>query len=187
MKKVLLHSCCAPCATHCILALRDLGYAVTLFYSNANLAPPAEYARRLDTLQHLARQLDVPLLIDITDHDDWLSQVAHGFESEPEKGARCPRCFRYSLERTQRAMQKHGFDFFTTTLSIGPHKASPLILELGRAISARFLALDFKKKDGFQHSIKLSKEYNLYRQSYCGCEFSLAARQQRLAKANPHP
>jgi hypothetical protein len=170
---VLLHTCCAPCASHCVLALREIGHAVTLFFSNANIAPADEYVRRLDAVRLLSDRLDVPLCIDETRHDDWFGEAARGFESEPEKGLRCERCFRYSLCRTRAAMQARGFDAFTTTLSVSPHKHSPTLFAVGRALDpTRFLALDFKKHEGFKHSLQLAADLNLYRQSYCGCEFS---------------
>lgn len=169
---VLLHTCCAPCASQCVSVLRELGHAVTLFFSNANIAPEAEYQRRLDAVRTLASRMDVPLVVDATQHDDWLARVAAGFESEPEKGARCGRCFRYSLSRTHRAMEEQGFDAFTTSLTISPHKPSPLIFGIGLSLApSRFLAIDFKKNGGFRQSVRLAAEMGLYRQTYCGCEF----------------
>ena len=170
---LLLHTCCAPCASHCVLALRDLGHCVTLFFSNANIAPHDEYLRRLDAVQLLAQRLETPLLIDEPDHADWLDSVARGFENEKEKGARCGRCFRYSLGRTHAAMARDGFDGFTTTLTVSPHKHTPTLFQVGRALDAeRFLAVDFKQNDGFKHSLQLTAQRGLYRQSTCGCEFS---------------
>ena len=172
--QLLLHTCCAPCASHCILVLRQLGHSVTLFFSNANIAPHDEYLKRLEAVRQLAAQWDVPLLIDEPDHADWLAKAAHGFEREPEKGSRCERCFRYSLGRTRDAMVKHSFEGFTTTLSISPHKHTPTLFAVGRALDPeRFLAINFKKEEGFKHSLKLAAELGLYRQSTCGCEFSV--------------
>jgi len=154
--------------------LRERGHAVTLFFSNANIAPEAEYQRRLDAVHTLADRLALPLIVDATSHDDWLTHVAAGFEAEPERGARCGRCFRYSLSRTHRAMEAQGLDTFTTSLTISPHKPSPLIFEIGRSLDpSHFLAIDFKKNDGFLRSIQLATEMGLYRQTYCGCEFGL--------------
>lgn len=171
--RLLLHTCCAPCATHCILVLRQLGYEVTLFFSNANIATQDEFAKRLDAVRHLAEQMKVDLLIDEPDYAEWCAKAAKGFELEPERGARCERCFRYSLGRTYEAMRKHGFDRFTTTLSVSPHKNTPTLFKEGRAIDAdHFLAINFKKDDGFKHSLQLAAEFGLYRQNYCGCEFS---------------
>ena len=169
---VLLHTCCAPCASHCVTVLKDLGHAVTLFFSNANIAPQEEYQRRLDAVRALAERWALSLIVDPTRHDDWLTSVATGFETAPERGPRCGRCFRYSLSRTHHAMTEHGFNAFTTTLTISPHKPTPLIFEIGQAIDAtRFLAIDFKKNNGFLQSVRLAQEMGLYRQNYCGCEF----------------
>lgn len=172
--RVLLHTCCAPCASHCILVLQRLGYDVTLFFSNANIAPQDEYGKRLDAVRLLAERLGLPLLVDETDHADWLEKAAKGFEREKEKGVRCERCFRYSLSRTCDAMRAHGFDRFTTSLSLSPHKHTPTLFTIGRDLDAdRFLALNFKKEEGFKHSLRLAEEFGLYRQNYCGCEFSV--------------
>jgi predicted adenine nucleotide alpha hydrolase (AANH) superfamily ATPase len=171
--KILLHTCCAPCASHCVLALREAGHEVTLFYSNANIAPHDEWRRRLDALQTLVRHYACPLIVDTPSHVEWLRQVAAGFEQEPERGARCERCFRYSLARSYNAAIEKGFDAFTTSLTVSPHKPSALIFDVGKALSeTRFLAMDFKKQNGFKHSLELSAQLGLYRQSYCGCEFS---------------
>jgi predicted adenine nucleotide alpha hydrolase (AANH) superfamily ATPase len=171
--RLLLHACCGPCATHCIGVLRSLGHSVTLFFSNANIAPSEEYEKRLEAIKILSTHLEVPLVVDEPDHADWLQRVAAGFEGEKEKGARCTRCFRYSLERTHLFMALNGFEGFTTTLSVSPHKNTPTLFEVGRSIDRnRFLAINFKQDDGFKHSLQLTKELGLYRQNYCGCEFS---------------
>ena len=171
--KVLLHTCCAPCASHCALALREQGHKVALFYSNANIAPHEEFERRLAAVELLARKIDAPLHVDTPDHNAWLADVAAGFEEQPEKGTRCARCFNYSLQRTWAAMAALGMERFTTTLTVSPHKHSPTLLRLGAALdSERFLPLDFKKRGGFQRSMQLADEFDLYRQCYCGCEFS---------------
>lgn len=173
----MLHTCCAPCATHCVTVLKALGHDITLFFSNANIAPTEEYAKRLDAVKLLTKRMDLPLIVDDVPHSTWQTQVAKGFEQEKERGLRCTRCFRLSLERTYEAMAKNAFDNFTTTLSVSPHKHTPTIFEVGRSIdSNRFFAINFKKNNGFQHSLQLATELGLYRQDYCGCEFSLNAR-----------
>lgn len=172
MPRVLLHTCCGPCAGHAVEELRRLGYAVTLCFSNANLAPAAEYGRRLEAARSLAAHLDAPLVVDPPDHDAWL-QAMRGCETEPEGGERCQRCFRYALERVRAIAVDQGFEAFATSLTNSPHKRSAAIFELGRAIDPdRFLAVDFKKRDGFRRSAALAKACGLYRQNYCGCEFS---------------
>lgn len=172
--RLLLHTCCAPCASFCIVALRQLGHEVSLFFSNANISSNEEFVTRLEAAKLLAKHVDAPLLIDEPLHSDWLNHVAKGFEREKEKGARCERCFRFSLERTHAAMLANGFDGFTTTLSVSPHKHTPTLFAVGRLIDPeRFLAINFKKDDGFKRSQELAAELGLYRQKYCGCEFSI--------------
>lgn len=172
--KLLLHTCCAPCASHCVFALLEKGHEVALFFSNANIAPKEEFERRLASAELLARETGVELLVDKPEHEEWLKCVAAGLEGEPEGGKRCEKCFRYSLKRTAAAAAAGGFDAFTTSLTVSPHKRSETVFAAGRLEGgARFLEENFKKKNGFLHSLELSKKYGLYRQSYCGCEFSL--------------
>jgi predicted adenine nucleotide alpha hydrolase (AANH) superfamily ATPase len=178
MPRVLLHACCGPCAAHAVEELRRRGHEVTLCFSNANLAPDAEFTRRLEAARQLAEAMNAPLLVDPPDHAAWLSAVgAHA--DAPEGGARCRLCFAYALRRVQEMASRAGFDFFTTSLTISPHKRSALIFEIGRAIGgAHFLAVDFKKDGGFQRGVALAKAHGLYRQNYCGCEFSARATAQ---------
>lgn len=184
--KILLHACCGPCASHCINALRDDGHDVTLFFSNANIAPDAEFSKRLDALRRLADRLKAPALVDEPDHGDWMETVAKGFEHEKEGGARCERCFRYSLERTFRMMVQQGLDMFTTSLSVSPHKHTPAIFKVGQELDRkRFLAVNFKKEGGFRKSMQISESLSLYRQNYCGCEFSRRPAAPSSAHTNP--
>jgi len=168
-RRLLLHVCCAPCASHAVeLLCRD--HQVTLFFSNSNIAPQAEYRRRASAAADLARIYRCDLIEDDYDHAAWLAAV-RGLESEPEKGRRCLGCFEFNLRRTAAAAQARGFDGFTTTLTTSPHKRSADILAIGSRLPG-FVAVDFKKKDGFRHSLELSRRHNLFRQDYCGCEFS---------------
>lgn len=174
MARVLLHTCCGICAGHCVSLLQAQGHEVVLFYSNANIAPASEFERRREAVETLCGHFGTPVIVDKPDHRDWLDRVARGFEREPERGARCPRCFRYSLERAAATARTQGFDFFTTTLTVSPHKYSKTIFEIGKSVDAeRFLEVDFKKQDGFKKTNAISRSLDLYRQSYCGCEFSL--------------
>ena len=185
--KVLLHVCCGPCASACVPALRELGHDVSLFYSNSNIDTREEFEKRLDNAQTLAAAEGVGLEADAYDHADWYEQVAKGFEDEPEKGARCARCFRYSLARAAQYAAAHGLAAFTSSLTVSPHKVSSMVFAAGRdaawevsvapcgggaAPAPAFLEEDFKKHDGFLRSLRRSAELGLYRQSYCGCEFS---------------
>jgi epoxyqueuosine reductase len=172
--KILLHTCCAPCASHCAWELLDTGHDVTLFFSNANIATQEEWQRRLDAVQILAHEYAIPLVVDEPSHAEWLVQVASGFEQEPERGTRCERCFRFSLTRTYETALAQRYEAFTTSLTISPHKSAALIFNVGKGLSeTMFLPLDFKKQNGFKRSLELSEKLGLYRQSYCGCEFSL--------------
>lgn len=186
---VLLHTCCGPCASASLERLVREGCRTVLYYSNSNICSPEEYEKRLESVRILAGQTGSELIIDPYDHETWLEGVA-GFEEEPEGGRRCARCFRFSLSRTFIKAQELGVRHFSTTLTISPHKNSRLIFSVGREIAGQpgkpaavkrhgmaagplFLEIDFKKQGGFQRSVELSKEYGLYRQDFCGCEFSL--------------
>ncbi len=184
---VLLHACCGPCASACEPRLKEIGHKVVLFFSNSNIDTHEEFERRLAAVRSLAAADGVEVVADEYDHADWLEQVAHGYENEPEKGARCSRCFRYSLTRAARYAAAHDMQAFTTSLTVSPHKVSDMVFAAGRdaawaasvaecgggaAPAPEFLEEDFKKRDGFLLSLRRSAELGLYRQSYCGCEFS---------------
>ena len=172
-KKLLLHICCGPCATHPIKILRE-EYNITLFFANSNISPKAEYEKRLLEAERLATLCEVSLQEEKYNHREWLAWIA-GFEDEPEGGMRCNKCFEYNLGIAAKYAVDNEFDLFTTTLTVSPHKNSKLIFEIGKKVGP-FLAVDLKKKDGYRKGVELSKAYNLYRQNYCGCEFSLAER-----------
>ncbi len=173
---MLLHVCCGPCATSSIEQLLGDGWEVDMFFSNSNISPKEEYDKRLDGAVRTAEWFGLKLIEDSYDHQDWLKTVA-GYESEPEKGARCSFCFGYSLDRTSEAADAGEYDGFCTTLTVSPHKVSRVLFEkgtaAGRGKSSRFVDYDFKKKDGYRRSILLSEKIGLYRQNYCGCEFSM--------------
>ena len=184
-KKILLHVCCGPCATASIERLLEDGWKVDLFYSNSNISPRDEYDKRLEGVKKTAEYFGVGWSEDQYDHDAWLSAVA-GFEAEPERGARCGICFEFGLGRTAEKARQLGYDGFTSTLSISPHKNSRVLFSAGHAaetgkaepegvLESRpvFVEYDFKKKNGFKRSTDLAIEIGLYRQNYCGCEFSI--------------
>lgn len=179
-RRVLLHCCCGPCATHAVERLRR-EYDVALFFSNSNIAPREEYDRRLAAARRLADRTGVALIEDAYDHGAWLERI-RGREADAERGERCALCFGFSLGRTARAAKEGGFDLFSTTLTISPHKDAALIFRIGRGLGP-FLAVDFKRQDGFRRSLELSREHGLYRQDYCGCEFSLRDRGRRASKS----
>ena len=170
--KVLLHICCAVCASACVEKLREEGSEVSGFFYNPNIHPEPEYLKRLNDLENFAKRLDFPFFIAGYNPDKWFKLIK-GLENEPEGGKRCEVCFRIRLNEAYRFAKKKGFDSFTTTLTVSPHKDSEVINKVGRNLAGLFfLARNFKKNDGFKRAIELSKEYGLYRQSYCGCIFS---------------
>ncbi|MCL1919311.1 MAG: epoxyqueuosine reductase QueH [Peptococcaceae bacterium] len=173
-EKIVLHACCAPCSGPVIPRIASFG-RVTVFYSNSNIHPHEEYLRRRDELAAYCARQQVPFVEDEYDPEAWLEAVK-GLECEPEKGRRCEVCFRFRLKRSATWAKDHGMALFTTTLTISPHKNSPLLLGLGRQIGEEtgvgFLARDFKKRDGYRESLRISHEEGFYRQNYCGCRFS---------------
>ncbi|MBR1870424.1 MAG: epoxyqueuosine reductase QueH [Kiritimatiellae bacterium] len=185
--KILLHVCCGPCASACVPVLKDCGHDVAMFYSNSNIAPEEEYAKRGENAAILAAAEGVEIVQDSYDHADWLEKVAKGLENEPEKGARCARCFLYNLRRTAKYAREHGFDAFTTSLTVSPHKVSGVIFAAGAQAAkengSKFVEADFKKKNGFLKSLARAAALGLYRQSWCGCEFSMR-KQHTAGKAD---
>ena len=168
---ILLHTCCAPCAAPSSERLLKSGNSVLLFFSNSNIYPYEEYVKRLDYVKKLASHFSIEVIEDIWNHAAWLEAV-EGLEDEPEKGARCSVCFFFNLQRTKVTAEKLGLHRFTTTLTLSPHKSSAEIFNSARNLEG-FMEENFKKKDGFKRSLELCKELDLYRQDYCGCEFSL--------------
>lgn len=177
-QKLLLHSCCAPCVTVPVERLR-FDYEITCFFYNPNIHPTEEYLKRLEEINNLASQLNVEIIIHQYDSDRWF-ELTNGWEDEPEGGERCKICFGMRLQETAKYTKKHGFDVFSTTLSISPHKDAILINQIGEKLAEqyqiKFLVANFKKKDGYKLSIELSRKYDLYRQDYCGCVFSRSDR-----------
>lgn len=179
--RLLLQCCCAPCSSS-VLAVLTPFFDVTIYFYNPNIHPQAEYEKRLAQLPKLLagtaygndiKVLDAPYI-----SADFFAAV-QGLENEPEGGARCTECFRLRLSDTAKQAKAHGFDYFTTTLTVSPHKNAAVLNEIGLALGAeygvRFLPSDFKKKEGYKESIRLSKAYDLYRQDYCGCVYSMRA------------
>ncbi len=169
-KSLLLHTCCGPCASGCLWRLEAEGRTCTLFFSNSNLCSRAEYDRRLAAAETVAAHYGVELIADPYDHAAWLEAV-RGLEAEPERGARCGKCFAFSLCRTAEAASRLGRNF-ATTLTVSPHKNSRTIFAIGSAWD-HFESWDFKKQDGFKRSVENSLALDLYRQNFCGCEFSM--------------
>ncbi len=174
MKKLLLHVCCAPDATVPYLRLKG-DYEVVGFFYNPNIDEREEYNRRLDAMKKLSEAWNFPFIEGEYDVESWRKAVK-GLEDLPEGDKRCLVCYRLRLEKTAEMAKKLGFDTFATTLTISPHKKADKINAIGRDVSdiygVEYLESDFKKKDGFKESVRLSKELNLYRQNFCGCSFS---------------
>ena len=175
---LLLHSCCAPCSSY-VLEYIAKYFEITLFYYNPNISLKEEFDKRVKELYKLLEldglKDDVKIIVPEYDNNEFYD-MAKGLENEPERGKRCYECYKLRLEKSAVYTKENGFDFFTTTLSISPHKNADWINEIGEELAdkygVRFLNSDFKKKGGYQRSIELSKEYDLYRQDYCGCVFS---------------
>ena len=172
---LLLHCCCAPCSSACLEKLCEF-FDITVLYYNPNIEDE-EYARRKAELSRLIRETGRAKEIDC-DHDKESYYLAvRGLEKEPEGGKRCEVCFKLRLEKTAEIAEKLGFDYFTTTLTISPLKNASLINEIGEKLAegkrVKWLYSDFKKRDGYLRSIRLSEKYNLYRQDYCGCIYSI--------------
>lgn len=202
---LLLHACCAPCSSY-VLEYLSKYFAITIFYYNPNIHPETEYTRRLNELKsflpEFAPDKDIKLVEAPYNTAEFFSAVRTEQEpalaTEPERGERCRRCYELRMKRAFEYAHEHGFDWFTTTLSISPYKDADKINQIGAALSnathgasvesvdgacsgatsdeqsarPQFLTSDFKKRGGFLRSLELSKEYNLYRQDYCGCIYS---------------
>lgn len=185
--KLLLHCCCAPCSTHVIQLLRP-SFDLTGYFYNPNIHPSHEHQLRLAQMRRVSAHCHVPLILPDYAPGPWLQAVS-GHESQPEGGSRCFICYRLRLEGTGLHAAENGFSWFTSTLSVSPHKNAQAINSIGQEIARRlglkFYSADFKKKDGFKISLQLSDQLGLYRQDYCGCCFS--HRPARAATSAPYP
>lgn len=175
---LLMHSCCAPCSSYCLLYLAKY-FSITIFYYNPNISPEEEYYKRVREQQRLIKELPVKNKISFVESEYEplkFFKMAKGLEDVPEGGKRCFKCYEMRQKKAAGYASLHGFDYFTTTLSVSPHKNAQVLNEIGlkleKEYGVRYLVSDFKKKGGYQKSIQYSKEYCLYRQNYCGCIFS---------------
>lgn len=180
--KLLLHSCCGPCSTAVVERLTGR-FDITIFFYNPNIADQEEYGKRraaqLDFIEKYNDRIDARDRIAYLEgpfEPELFCQAVKGMEHEPEGGKRCTSCFQLRLEKTAETAKMSGFDTFSTTLSVSPHKNFELIHKLGMQLGMRyglsFLGEDFKKQGGYQRSVELSKEYGLYRQRFCGCSYA---------------
>jgi epoxyqueuosine reductase len=174
-QKLLLHVCCAPCAS-AVAEILAAGYKLEMYFFNPNIHPESEYAKRLEETRRLARAFGVKLRVGKYEHGAWL-EVIKGHEDSPEGGSRCELCFAYRLKSAAELSSRKNIPIYATTLTISPHKNSYLVNKVGSAISRLtgqvFLEEDFKESGAWQRSLILSKKFGFYRQKYCGCEFSL--------------
>ena len=173
---VLLHCCCAPCATSVTERVIKTIKPV-LYYYNPNIYPEAEYLKRLSELEKLARHFSLELISEPYDENEFLGAIA-GFENEKEGGARCPVCFRVRLEKTATRAKREGLAAFCTTLTVSPHKNAAIVNAIGEEVAAArnilWIPSDFKKRNGYLRSCQMCRELDIYRQNYCGCRFSIA-------------
>ncbi len=173
--KLLLHICCIGCGAYVSDSLKE-EYTVELYFYNPNIFPKEEYNKRLEETRRVADEFSLNLICADYDHESWLERVK-GLEKEPEKGKRCLVCYADRLGETAKLAKKRGFDCFDSTLTVSPHKDAKAISSIGQNLAKKynikFLNKDFKKQDGFKKACAVSRELNLYRQNYCGCEFSI--------------
>ena len=185
-KRLLLHACCAPCSSYVIEYLSEF-FDITLLYFNPNISPESEYEKRIGEVERLLREMplksEVRLLKGRYCPDEFF-KMAKGLEELPEGGERCFKCYRQRLEEAAKTAKEGGFDYFTTTLSISPHKNAEKLNQIGEELEkeygVKYLYGDFKKRNGYKRSIELSRIYGLYRQNYCGCVYSRREAEKRL-------
>lgn len=182
---LLLHACCAPCSSAVLERLAS-HFKISILYYNPNITEEKEYQKRLEELQNFISKLTTKYPINIIEaryEPKEFFQIAKGLEKEKERGKRCYKCYELRLEETAKVAKEKSFDFFATTLTLSPYKNVSWLNEIGENLSkkyqANYLYSDFKKKNGYKRSIELSKEYNLYRQDYCGCIYSKIEREQK--------
>ena len=173
---LLLHACCAPCSSYVLEYLAEI-FDITLYFYNPNISPEKEHLFRFEELNRLVNEMGVDVKVTGTDYEpEVFFEMAKGMEELKEGGERCFKCYELRLEKTALAAKENGFDYFTTTLSISPHKNAAKLNEIGEKLSekaeVKYLFSDFKKRGGYKRSCELSQEYNLYRQNYCGCIYS---------------
>lgn len=178
-KNIILHACCAICSGYPVSMLKDAGYSVKVYFYNPNIFPSEEYYRRLEAEKTLCEYFNVEL-IEGNYEPDMYYDFVKGLENEPEKGARCDNCFELRLKQTAELCKTLNIQNFTTSIVISPHKSFQKLSAIGKQIAAEYnlnyVDIDFKKKDGFLKTNKISRQLNLYRQNYCGCKFALPSK-----------
>ena len=182
---LLLHACCAPCSSYVLEYLSGI-FDITVFYYNPNISPASEFEHRVNELKRLISEMPLKGEVKFIEGEydpERFAEISRGLEELPEGGERCFKCYELRMRRAAEEAKRLGTDFFTTTLSISPHKNAQKLNEIGAALAdeygVNYLFSDFKKKNGYKRSCELSAEYGLYRQNYCGCVFSKAAAKKR--------
>ena len=175
--KLLLHACCGVCSSSVIEKLYPF-FEITILYYNPNIYPKEEYIKRLNTQKEIIDKMNINIkLLEIGYLNEEFENIAKGLEDEKEGGTRCTKCFYLRLEKTAKIAKNLNYDYFTTTLSVSPYKDSQKLNKIGEVLekeyNVKYLYSDFKKKEGYKRSNELAKIYNLYRQHYCGCKYSL--------------
>lgn len=175
LKKLLLHSCCAPCSSGALEQLLNK-YDITIYFYNPNINTKKEHDLRAQSQINLCEILNIPYIIERYTPSEFDKKII-GREQDTEGGKRCQTCYHLRLDKTATFAKENGYDIFTTTLSVSPYKNATLLNQLGESISkkygVKYLSSDFKKNDGYLKSINNSKKYALYRQNFCGCEYSV--------------
>ncbi len=179
---LLLHSCCGPCSSH-VLKILAMYFDITIYYYNPNIYPDSEFVKRLNEQKKLINKMHLPIKVieGAYDYNQYLTHVK-GLEHLGERSKRCYACYEFRLAEAFNYAKNHHFDYYTTTLSVSPYKNSDWINEIGsryQTDKCKYLYSNFKKKDGYKDSIKLAKEYDIYRQDYCGCAFSIIEHEAR--------
>ncbi len=175
--RLLLHACCGVCSSSVLERLISY-FDITVLYYNPNIYPEEEYQKRLITQKEIIEKMNLPVQLMVVGYcSEDFEQIAKGLEQEKEGGIRCTKCFYLRLEKTAIIAKENNFDYFCTTLSVSPYKNSEKLNEIGKVLetkyNVKYLYSDFKKKEGYKRSNELARKYNLYRQHYCGCKYSL--------------
>ena len=187
--RLLLHACCAPCSSAVLEYLYE-NFNITLFFYNPNISPDSEFNYRLEELKRLLVEMkfeNIDIVVPDYDNNEF-EALAKGLENLPEGDKRCKKCYRLRLMKTAKYAKENNFDYFTTTLSVSPYKNAQLLNEIGSELEKEYginyLYSDFKKKEGYKRSCELSRQYNLYRQNYCGCIYSKQIAEKTEEKSN---
>lgn len=174
---LLLHACCGVCSSAVLERIYPY-FNITILFYNPNIYPKTEYIKRLETQKEIINKMKLDIdILETNYNSEEFNQISQGLEYEKEGGERCTKCYLLRLEKTAKLAKKHNYEYFCTTLSVSPYKNAEKLNKIGKILEdkykVKYLYSDFKKKEGYKRSTELAKKYNLYRQDYCGCEYSL--------------